>query len=78
MRLHEADCHLEYARLYLAHGEKDQAREHLAKAKALIEQTGYHRRDKEVQELETMINAMISEVTSARRHARVPLSGIHR
>ena len=24
MGLHLADCHLEYARLYLAHGEKDQ------------------------------------------------------
>jgi tetratricopeptide (TPR) repeat protein len=56
MRLHEADCHLEYARLYLAQGKKDQAREHLAKAKALIEQTGYHRRDGEVKEIEAMIN----------------------
>jgi tetratricopeptide (TPR) repeat protein len=55
MRLHEADCHLEYARLYLAQGEKDQAREHLAKAKVLIDQTGYHRRDKDAQELEAMI-----------------------
>ncbi len=33
---------------------KAQAREHLAKAKALIEQIGYHRRDKEVEEIETM------------------------
>jgi len=52
MRLHEADCHLAYARLYLARGEKDKARESLAKAKQTIEQTGYHRRDKEVAELE--------------------------
>jgi tetratricopeptide (TPR) repeat protein len=110
MRLFEADCHLEYARLYLAiaslrgaHPErsaaeskdratkqspidateiashpstpqrkevaplwtlamtpielKAQAREHLAKAKALIEQTGYHRRDGDVKEIEAMINA---------------------
>lgn len=56
MRLHEADCYLEYARLYLAQGEKDQAQEHLAKAKTLIEQMGYHRRDGEVKEIEAMIN----------------------
>ena len=52
MRLFEADCHLAYARLYLACGEKDKARESLAKAKQIIEQTGYHRRDQEVDELE--------------------------
>jgi len=52
MRLFEADCHLGYARLYLARGEKDRARENLAKAKQMIEQIGYHRRDKEVDELE--------------------------
>jgi len=54
MRLHEADCHLEYARLYLAMGGdyKSKAREHLAKAKAMINDMGYHRRDKEVEELE--------------------------
>ncbi len=31
MGLHQADCHLEYARLYLAMVDKDQAREHLAR-----------------------------------------------
>lgn len=56
MRLFEADCYLEYARLYLAQEEKDQAREHLATAKGMIEQTGYHRWDGEVKELEAMIN----------------------
>jgi len=63
MRLHEADCHLAYARWYLAsvetlHAtslppETDKAGEHLAKAKQIIEQTGYHRRDGELQELES-------------------------
>jgi tetratricopeptide (TPR) repeat protein len=52
MRLHEADCHLEYARLHLACGEKEKARESLAKAKGMIEEMGYHRRDGEVAELE--------------------------
>jgi tetratricopeptide (TPR) repeat protein len=52
MRLFETDCHLEYARLYLAMGDENQAREHLAAAKAMIEDIGYHRRDGEVAELE--------------------------
>lgn len=48
MRLYEADCHLECARLHLAQGEKDKAREHWATAKGMIEKLGYHRRDKDV------------------------------
>ena len=52
MGLYLADCHLEYARLYLAKGDKAQAREHWQIAKDSIEKMGYHRRDKEVQELE--------------------------
>ena len=52
MGLHLADCHLEYTRLYLAKGEKAKAREHWQIAKDSIEKMGYHRRDKEVQEIE--------------------------
>jgi hypothetical protein len=52
MRLHEADCHLEYARLHLACGERERARESLAKAKGMIKEMGYHRRDGEAAELE--------------------------
>jgi tetratricopeptide (TPR) repeat protein len=55
MRLHEADCHLEYARLHLACGEKEKARQSLAQAKEMIEDMGYHRRDGEVAELEEML-----------------------
>jgi tetratricopeptide (TPR) repeat protein len=57
MRLHEADCHLEYARLYLAMGERYRAKaqENLAKAKAMINEMGYHRRDKDVKELEKQL-----------------------
>jgi tetratricopeptide (TPR) repeat protein len=55
MRLFEADCHLEYARLHLACGEKEKARQSLAQAKAMIEDMGYHRRDGEVAELEEML-----------------------
>ena len=52
MRLHEADAHLEYARLHLAMGDTDRARESLATARGMIEEMGYHRRDREIADLE--------------------------
>ena len=52
MGLYLADCHLEYARLSKAKNEKQKAREHLKIAKEMIEKMGYHRRDKEVEEIE--------------------------
>ncbi len=52
MRLHEADCHLGFARLHLAMGDKGKARESLETAREMIKEMGYHRRDKEVKELE--------------------------
>jgi len=55
MRLYEADCHLEYARLHLACGEEEKAQQSLAQARAMIEDMGYHRRDGEVAELEEML-----------------------
>jgi tetratricopeptide (TPR) repeat protein len=50
MRLFECDAHLELAWLAVAEGEPD-ARDHLARAAALVQKTGYHRRDGEVQKL---------------------------
>ena len=55
MGLHQADCHLEYARLYLAMGRNEDARKCLDTAKELVEKMGYHRRDREVEELEAML-----------------------
>jgi tetratricopeptide (TPR) repeat protein len=65
MGLHLADCHLEYGRLkverFKVEGSKAQidylgeARKHLATAKEMINKMGYHRRDKEVAELERLI-----------------------
>jgi tetratricopeptide (TPR) repeat protein len=52
MGLHQADCHLEYARLHLAMVEKGKARESLLKAKNMIDKLGYHLRDKDVKEIE--------------------------
>jgi hypothetical protein len=40
------------SRLYLAMGDRDKAREHLATAKEMIQRIGYHRRDPELEELE--------------------------
>lgn len=51
MRLHLTDCHLESARLALTLGDKDAARVHYDKARQLIAETGYHRRDGELAEL---------------------------
>src|SRR6185295_3507244 len=53
MRLYLTDYHLEQARLILAQdpSNKSAAREHFEKSKQLIEDTGYHRRDKERDEL---------------------------
>ena len=53
MGLYMADCHLEYAQLYLAMGEKEEdARRNLDTAKEMIKEMGYHRRDTDVKEIE--------------------------
>lgn len=51
MKLHLADYHLEAARLARGEKEKKGAAEHCGKAKVLIAECGYHRRDGEVCEL---------------------------
>lgn len=51
MRLFQCDAHLEYARLALAEGDRDKARGHLAEAQRLVEETGYGRRRREIEEL---------------------------
>jgi tetratricopeptide (TPR) repeat protein len=51
MGLHEADCHLEYARLYLVRGKKEMARESWEMAREMIGRMGYHRRDRDVEEI---------------------------
>jgi tetratricopeptide (TPR) repeat protein len=51
MKLHLADASLEAARLCLAQGDPAAARPHWEKARDLVAQTGYRRRDLEVEEL---------------------------
>lgn len=58
MKLYLADYHLETARLSLAEGEKDQAREQLTTAGEMIEQMGYGRRKGEVEELGKQLTAV--------------------
>ncbi len=57
MRLHMADAQLEWARLRLAQNRVPDARDHLDKARALIDETGYHRRDADVIELEAALGS---------------------
>jgi tetratricopeptide (TPR) repeat protein len=55
MRLFQCDAHLEYARLALAEGNREKAREHVVEARRLVEETGYGRRRPEVEELEAEV-----------------------
>ncbi len=55
--LHQCDAHLEWTRLHLATHHDADARRHLAIAKGLVEQTGYHRRDADVALLEERLAA---------------------
>ncbi len=55
MGLHQADAHLEYARLHLAMGDTARAQHSLETARAMVQRMGYHRRDAEVAELEVQL-----------------------
>jgi tetratricopeptide (TPR) repeat protein len=52
MRLHECDAHLESARLCRDQGDVAAARRHVARARVLVQETGYGRREREVRWLE--------------------------
>jgi tetratricopeptide (TPR) repeat protein len=51
MRLHLTDYHFASARLAFRSGDRTKARDHFNKAEALVQETGYHRRDPELAEL---------------------------
>lgn len=55
MRLHECDAHLEWARLCRQRGDLEDAKQHTAKARRLVEETGYGRRRREVEWLERQL-----------------------
>jgi len=48
MKLYLVDYHLEAGRLCQAEGRTVEAKDHFTTAAKMIEETGYHRRDKEV------------------------------
>jgi len=52
MKLHMVDYHLESARLCSAEGKADEAKFHFETARKMIEETGYHRRDAEIMNVE--------------------------
>ncbi|HEX6903862.1 MAG TPA: TIR domain-containing protein [Thermoanaerobaculia bacterium] len=52
MRLYECDAHLEWARLCRDQGDAVAMREHVARARVLVNETGYGRREREVRWLE--------------------------
>ena len=58
MRLHEADAHLEWTRLHLATGDPAEARRHLDRARDLVQECGYGRREREVTWLEGRLAAL--------------------
>ncbi len=51
MRLHECDAHLEWARLCRQRGDRAGEQEHVARARTLVDETGYERRRREVEAL---------------------------
>jgi tetratricopeptide (TPR) repeat protein len=66
MRLHLTDIALERARLALVKERPAGARAHLDRARELIEATGYHRRDRDLAELEARIAAAESAAVKAK------------
>lgn len=72
MRLFLTDYHLEMARLMVAEEEvklpqeneqdrKELLRQHVRKAEKLIYETGYHRRDKELADLQVQVNELLKK-----------------
>jgi tetratricopeptide (TPR) repeat protein len=61
MRLHLTDYHLEMARLLIAEGKAptSEVKEHVDQAEKLINDTGYHRRDKELADLKDNLKTLL-------------------
>jgi tetratricopeptide (TPR) repeat protein len=57
MKLHLTDYHLVSARLALDNRDLAKAREHVRQAESLINETGYHRRDRVLMELRTALES---------------------
>ena len=53
--LHQADCHLEYARLYLAMCKNEDACRCLDTVREMVDEMGYHRRDTDILEIDEQL-----------------------
>ncbi len=71
-RLHECDAHLGYARLAIVEGNRAEAREHLEKARKIVEETGYHRRDRDLEQIGNDLDKLPQEAKPA-THSNHPL-----
>jgi len=56
MRLYLTDYHLASSRLALANNDPAKARDHFEKAATLIGETGYHRRDSDLEQLRSLLS----------------------
>ena len=52
----QADAYLLSARLYVKEDDRDKARDYLDRAKVMIDEMGYHQRDREVEALEKVLS----------------------
>jgi nucleoside phosphorylase len=77
-RLHEADAHLGLARLSLAEDAPLAALDHLAKVRAIIDATGYHRRDEELAGLEAEARERARNAPPAVTPPEAPAPGAER
>ncbi len=55
MRLHQADAHLEQARLGLQIGDREAARGHFERGRELVTACGYGRRERDVKWLAAVL-----------------------
>jgi tetratricopeptide (TPR) repeat protein len=65
MRLFECEAHLGWTRLHLRQGHAGLARDHLARAARLVQETGYGRRQREVTYLERRVAELPPEPVEA-------------
>ena len=67
MRLYEAECHLQYAHLYLALNDPELALKSFDVAKTSIEEIGYHRRRAALAELASILSKLNSNAVEPTR-----------
>ncbi len=67
-RLHECDAHLGYARLAIAEKNRTDAEAHLHRACQIIDETGYHRRDRDVHEINKALAQFESSSSGEMNH----------